>query len=105
MTRISEARSGGPAKLWRSGANCYTLYMYYVYILQSQKDKSFYTGFTRDLKQRVKDHNNHSSKYSSTKAPFVLIWYCAFLDKTKAMAFETYLKSSSGFAFRNKRLI
>jgi len=34
-----------------------------------------------------------------------LIWYCAFLEKKKVLAFEKYLKSSSGFAFRNKHLI
>ena len=34
-----------------------------------------------------------------------LITYLAFSDKTKAFSFEKYLKSGSGTAFRNKRLI
>jgi len=37
--------------------------------------------------------------------PAKLIFYAAFLNNRKALAFEKYLKSSSGFAFRNKRLI
>lgn len=79
--------------------------MYYVYILQSKKDNSYYKGITEDLKKRIYDHNNQSNKYSSTKAPFELIWYCAFNNKKKALDFEKYIKSGSGFAFANKRFI
>ena len=50
-------------------------------------------------------HNHKEVKYSSTKAPFKLAWYSGFLTKQKATDFEQYLKSSSGFAFKNKRLI
>jgi 4-amino-4-deoxy-L-arabinose transferase-like glycosyltransferase len=45
------------------------------------------------------------ARYSSTKAPFILKWYCGFPSKKKAYDFEKYLKSHSGIAFRNKRLI
>jgi putative endonuclease len=79
--------------------------MYYCYILKSLKDASFYIGSTQDLKKRLEKHNRKEVKYSSTKAPFKLVWYSAFLTKEKAVDFEMYLKSSSGFAFRNKRLI
>ena len=33
-----------------------------------------------------------------------MIWYCAFPDKHRALAFEKYLKSHSGRAFAKKRL-
>ncbi len=79
--------------------------MYYCYILQSLKDKSYYIGSTQDLKKRIDKHNHKEVTYSSTKAPFELVWYSAFLTKQKAVDFEMYLKSGSGFAFRNKRLI
>jgi len=79
--------------------------MYYVYILQSQKDKSFYTGVTQNLEQRIKEHNWHLAKYSKSKAPFERVWYCCFGDKKKALDFEKYLKQGSGFAFARKRLI
>ncbi len=39
--------------------------MYYTYITQSEKDKKFYTGATKDLRKRFNDHN--SGKVSSTK--------------------------------------
>ena len=79
--------------------------MYYVYILQSQKDASHYVGVTADLKRRLQEHNNGNVKYSSSKAPYKIKWYCAFCDKIKAYNFEKYLKSSSGFAFRNKHFL
>jgi Predicted endonuclease containing a URI domain len=79
--------------------------MYYVYILQSELDGSRYTGVTQDLKRRVIEHNNGGAKYSKSKRPYRLIWYSAFIAKEKAYAFEKYLKSSSGSAFRNKHLI
>ncbi|MFH1200923.1 MAG: GIY-YIG nuclease family protein [bacterium] len=79
--------------------------MYYTYILKSSIDGTKYIGHTSNLKNRLKEHNQGQSKYTSTKVPFVLIWYCAFKTKEKALNFEKYLKSSSGFAFTNKRLI
>lgn len=79
--------------------------MYYVYILKSLKDTSKYIGFTADIKNRLIEHNNKESKYSSLKAPFKLVWYAAFTDKTSAFEFEKYLKSSSGYAFTNKHLL
>ena len=79
--------------------------MYYCYILKSQKDNTYYIGSTQDLKRRLAKHNHKEVRYSSTKAPFKLIWYSGFVTKEKAIDFEMYLKSSSGFAFRNKRLV
>lgn len=79
--------------------------MYYVYILQSRVDKSFYTGMTQSLKKRLQDHNWRQAKYTASKAPFDLVWYCAFRDKQKALVFETYLKSGSGFALARKRFV
>ena len=80
--------------------------MYYVYILQSEKDKSYYTGFTNLLPdERLVKHNNNEVKYSSSKSPFKLVWYCTFQDKSKALSFEKYLKHGSGFAFARKHLV
>ena len=73
-----------------------------VYILRSTKDGSYHTGVTLDLTRRVGEHNSGSPQYSSTKRPFDLVWYGAFAEKERAYKFEAYLKSGSGFAFRNK---
>ena len=79
--------------------------MYYVYILKSDKDGSKYIGVTSDLKKRFQEHNAGKAKYSNTKRPYQIIWYCAFTEKQRAYDFERYLKSSSGYAFAKKRLI
>lgn len=79
--------------------------MYYVYILQSLKDKSYYTGSTFDLKKRLEKHNNGEVKYSRAHKPFILVWYSAFLRKERAIMFELYLKQGSGSAFSKKHLI
>ncbi|MDO8520689.1 MAG: GIY-YIG nuclease family protein [bacterium] len=79
--------------------------MYYVYILQSEKDASRYIGVTTDLRKRLQEHNLGRAKYSSAKRPYKILWYSAFLEKQRAYDFERYLKSSSGHAFTKKRLI
>lgn len=78
--------------------------MYYVYILKN-KTNHFYIGATEDLKRRLQEHATGNSFFTEHSGPYTLVWYSAFLEKKKAYAFETYLKSSSGFAFRNKRLL
>lgn len=80
--------------------------MYKDYILKSLKDGSYYVGCTvADVGKRLEQHNNHCNSYSASKSPFELVWHCCFLEKSKAMTFEKYLKQGSGFAFRNKHLI
>ncbi|MDP6575634.1 MAG: GIY-YIG nuclease family protein [Candidatus Peribacteraceae bacterium] len=78
--------------------------MYYVYILKL-KNKQYYIGCTKDLRSRLKKHKHHAVPTTSRIRPEELVFYAAFKSKEKAYVFEKYLKSSSGFAFRNKRLI
>ncbi|MFZ2521889.1 MAG: GIY-YIG nuclease family protein [Minisyncoccia bacterium] len=57
------------------------------------------------MKNRLKEHNNGESRYSKTKLPFSLIWFCAFPNKNKALKFEKYLKHGSGHAFSKRHLV
>lgn len=70
--------------------------MYYVYILQSRKDKKLYTGCTNDLRKRIKMHN--SVKIFSTKfrKPLDLIYYETHKNKNDAFNREKFLKSGWG---------
>jgi predicted GIY-YIG superfamily endonuclease len=79
--------------------------VHYVYILQSEKDGSYYKGCTDDLKKRIEEHNSRTVKYTSGKAPYKLAWYCAFKDRNQALDFESYLKHGSGWAFAKKHLL
>lgn len=80
--------------------------MWYVYIIASiDFEGQVYVGMTSNLRQRLEDHNAGKSKHTSKYRPWKIMWYCAFQDKAKALAFEKYLKSHSGKAFSNKRLL
>jgi predicted GIY-YIG superfamily endonuclease len=78
--------------------------MQYVYILQCA-DGSPYTGCTKDLKERFQRHINGSIPATKSRLPAELVFYCAFKNKYKAFEFEKYLKSGSGRAFMQKRLL
>jgi putative endonuclease len=78
--------------------------MYYCYILLLSNRK-YYIGYSSNLKQRIYEHNKGLVGVTKTFRPVKLIFYSAFVSKKKALDFEKYLKTNSGFAFRNKRLI
>ena len=80
--------------------------MHYVYILQSLIDANqIYTGSTANLKKRLESHNSGANKHTSKFKPWKIIWYSGFMYEEKAISFEKYLKSSSGIAFKRKRLV
>ena len=85
-------------------AKWYHNIVYYAYILQLS-DKSFYHGYSSNLKQRFEEHSRGAVSSTRNLRPCKLTFYAAFTSKEKALAFEKYLKSISGFAFRNKRLV
>ncbi len=80
--------------------------MHYVYIIKSinHPDK-IYVGLTRDLKKRLSNHNSGTTAYTDKYKPWKLVMYLAFADQNRAIEFEEYLKSGSGRAFRDKRLL
>ena len=78
--------------------------MYYAYLLRLSNNK-FYAGHSDNLKERIKYHEKGKVSATQKFRPFKLVFYAAFLEKRLAIKFEKYLKSSSGFAFRNKRLV
>lgn len=76
---------------------------HYVYILISETDPTkHYVGFTSDLHARLEKHNEGGSPHTSQHRPWRIDTATAFHDRTKALAFEQYLKSHSGRAFAKK---
>ena len=76
---------------------------YYTYILKSEKDGKIYTGFTKDLRKRLIQHNQGRSTYTKGRGPFKLIYYEACLLEDKARSRELYLKSGMGKRYLKKR--
>jgi len=77
----------------------------YVYILQSESNPgSFYVGITEDLRARLKKHNSGQVPHTAKFTPWRIKTAVAFSDHERAVAFERYLKTSSGRALAKKRL-
>ena len=77
----------------------------YVYILVSTLDETIhYTGITEDLTARLKEHNQGACIPTRKHRPWRIETSIAFRSKTKARAFERYLKSGSGREFARRHL-
>ena len=78
---------------------------FYVYILRTESPtEHFYVGFTEDLAHRLQEHNDGKLPNTSRFRPWRVKSAHAFTDKSRALAFEKYLKTGSGRAFAIKRL-
>jgi len=75
---------------------------FYVYILQSLKDGSYYIGSTNDLDDRVKRHNQGRSKYTKAKCPWELVYHEVFADRSSAAKRESEIKRHKRVAFIEK---
>ena len=69
--------------------------MFYVYVLKSKLDNSFYIGYTANLKKRFEDHNAGKPKYTKSKRPWTLLYYEAYTTEHLARKREINLKKNS----------
>ena len=66
--------------------------MFYVYVLKCS-DGSFYTGYTNDIKARLKKHNEgKGGKYTRSRLPVRLVGNWKFATKSEAMGAEAGFK-------------
>ena len=62
--------------------------MNYTYIARCS-DGTLYTGWTNDLKKRIKDHNEgRGAKYTRSRRPVELVYFEEFYTKEEAMSRE-----------------
>ncbi len=78
--------------------------MYYVYVLESDVDKFWYTGCTKDLRNRFELHNKGQVTSTKARRPFKLIYYEACISEKDAFKREKYLKSTYGKRYIRSRL-
>jgi len=79
--------------------------MYYVYLLESLIDKTWYIGFTPDSPfNRLKKHNSGLVYYTKRKKPWKIIYFEAYLMESDATGREKFLKSGSGRQYLKKQL-
>lgn len=73
---------------------------HYVYIVRC-KDGSLYTGYAKDVEQRVKKHNlGQGAKYTKNRRPVTLVYHETYDTKSSALKREYEIKTYS----RNKKL-
>jgi predicted GIY-YIG superfamily endonuclease len=78
---------------------------HYVYILVSELDPDrHYVGLTDNLENRLASHSAGKVTHTSKHRPWLFETAVAFRDKSKAAAFEKYLKSGSGREFAGRHL-
>jgi len=67
-------------------------YKYFVYIIKC-KDGTYYTGYTNDIKKRIKLHNSgKGAKYLRGKGPVKLAYYKEFKYYKSALNEERRIK-------------
>ena len=68
---------------------------YYVYILLC-KDGSYYTGYAKDLKHRIKQHKKgQGARYTKMREPEKTVYVEEFDTRCEAMKREREIKSLS----------
>jgi len=78
--------------------------MYYIYFLESLKNKKIYVGYTnKNPHDRLNEHNLGCNDWSSKNKPFILIYYEKYYCKTDAICREKFYKS--GFGKKIKKII
>ncbi|MCP3660183.1 MAG: GIY-YIG nuclease family protein [Bacteroidetes bacterium] len=66
---------------------------YYVYMLKCS-DETIYTGYTTNLDNRIKAHNEgKGAKYTRGRSPVKLIWSKGFSSLSKALKEEIRIKN------------
>ncbi|MFV0362083.1 MAG: GIY-YIG nuclease family protein [Suipraeoptans sp.] len=69
--------------------------MNFTYIVRC-KDESLYTGWTTDLDERIRAHNEGSgAKYTRGRGPVELVYYESYKTKEEAMKREYAIKHMS----------
>ena len=71
--------------------------MYYMYVLESQRNGKRYVGSTAKIPlERLKEHNAGSNQWTKHNRPFELIYTETFTEETEARKREKFLKSGVG---------
>lgn len=79
--------------------------MFYIYVLKSKKDNKLYIGSTKDLRKRLKQHNDGKVFSTKYRRPFELVYYEAYKSEKDSRKRESNLKlRSRAFTQVKKRI-
>ena len=69
---------------------------YYVYILKSDSTGKSYIGHSKDIVNRVSEHNDGKGISTRNGRPWKLVYHEEFESRSDAMKREKYFKSVEG---------
>ncbi|NVJ85754.1 MAG: GIY-YIG nuclease family protein [Algoriphagus sp.] len=72
---------------------------FYVYILQSELDGSFYVGVSSDPEDRLAKHNRPHKGYTAGKRPWKIVYLEAYPTKKEALRRELEIKRQKSSVF------
>ena len=75
---------------------------FYVYVLQSLKDFSFYIGQCDDLDSRMSKHFDGFSKYTASKRPLRLVYFEVLPTRSEAIKREKAIKNQKSRKYIEK---
>jgi len=78
--------------------------MHYVYILKSIKDKNFYVGITKNLEERLEQHQKGRVLSTRNRRPLKFIYAEISNNIKDATHREKYLKTAWGKRYLKHRL-
>ena len=70
--------------------------MYFVYVLESKRDGKYYYGLTKDLDNRLEEHNKGFVPSTKSRMPLNLIYFEKVESISRARKREKYFKSGFG---------
>ena len=85
-------------------SRCFSNLMWYLYVIQSCRDHTLYTGITKNINNRVSQHNSGKNRFTKGHIPWKLIYSESFLTAAAARCREKYFKSAAGRRFIKKFL-
>jgi len=78
--------------------------MFYTYVLQSYAASEIYIGYCKDLKRRLREHNQGLNPSTKRYVPWKLVYYEACLNLKDARRRERYFKLTQGRILLKRRL-
>lgn len=79
--------------------------VWFVYVIQSEIDATYYVGMSQNVQERLHQHNAGKSKYTSGHRPWKLIYMEEAGTSLNARKREKYFKSAAGKKHLQKLLI
>ncbi|MHA7131900.1 GIY-YIG nuclease family protein [Algoriphagus namhaensis] len=78
---------------------------YFVYLIESEKDGTFYIGSSTNPKNRLAKHNRPHKGYTAKKQPWKLKYTERFDSKKEAIVRERFLKAQKSRVFLSELII